>query len=338
MTTAPTATINPHFRIQVLLENEAGAPTKEFTAADLTEPTFDALVAHVFEMTSLKGTLNDFTATFKYQIEELHGSRFVNFDSTEGLGYAIESNQEKGYVFISASIFKKGTTPALTPPVVSAAKATAKPKVAKKARATKAKAPSSSRKSVGGPKIPIEQLILSSLKELLDLGIDAPPRLQVAVFSGYSNLQSKGFVKAMKELYTGKGFIEYPDSKTVRLTLAGIANASSVASAASTNEQVQQRFKNMLKEKAPEVFEILKDGRAHDREHVAASVGYSCLQSKGFVKALKQMKGLNLIEYPKDAKKKLVQLTDLAFPFGRPAAEEGGSSASVVSNEDASVA
>jgi hypothetical protein len=91
----------------------------------------------------------------------------------------------------------------------------------------------------------------------------------------------------------------------------------------------------MLKEKAPEVFEILKDGQAHDREQVAASVGYSCLQSKGFVKALKQMKGLNLIEYSKDGKKKLVHLTDLAFPFGRTA---GDGSASVVSNDDASIA
>jgi len=333
MTAAPIA-INPDFRIQILLENEAGAPTKEFKAGDLTEPTFDALVDHIFEMTSIKGTLDDFTATFKYQIEERHGSRFVNFDSTEGFGYAIESNQEKGYVFISSSIFKKGDPFALPSPVVSTAKAVAKPKIAKKARVTKAKAPSS-RKNPGGPKIPIEQLILLSLKELLDLGIDAPPRLQVAVFSGYSNIQSKGFVKAMKELYKVKGFIEYPDSKTVRLTQAGITNASSVASAASTNEQVQQRFKNMLKEKAPEVFEMLKDGRAHDHEQVAASVGYSCLQSKGFVKALKQMKGLNLIEYSKDGKKKLVRLTDLAFPFGRPA---GDGSASVVSNDDASIA
>lgn len=330
MTTAsPSSTMNPHYRIQVLFENEPGAPTKEFKACDLAEPTFDALADHIFRMTSIKDSLDNYNVTFKYQMEERHGSRFVHFDSTKGLGYAIQSNQQRGYVFISASILKKGTVaPPLT--VSSAAKAAMKPKAAKKSRATKPKAPS--RKTSTGEKVPVEHLILSSLKELLDLGITAPPRLQVAVFSGYSCLQSKGYVRAMKELKT-KGYIEYPDSKSVCLTQAGIAKAPSATAAAMNNEQVQQRFKGMLKDKAPEVFEVLKDGRAHDREQVAAAVGYSCLQSKGFVKALKQIKGLNLIEYPKDGKKKLVQLSGLAFPFGRP---RESSSMSVVSNDDAS--
>jgi predicted transcriptional regulator len=173
-----------------------------------------------------------------------------------------------------------------------------------------------------------------SLKELLDLGVDAPPHSQVAVSSEYTCLQSKTFVKAIKELRKTKGYIEYPDSQTVRLTQAGIANVPSTTSAATNNEQVQQRFKNMLKDKATEVFDILKDGKVHDREVIAASVGYSCLQSKGFVKALKQMNDLNLIEYAKDGKKKLVQLTTLAFPFGRPGDSPG---MSVVSNDDVSV-
>jgi hypothetical protein len=102
----PSINLNPQLRIQVLLENEAGAPTKEFKAGAMSEPTFDALVAHVFDMACFShDSLDQYDVTFKYQIEQLHGSRFVNFDSTEGLGYAIQSTQDKKYMCLSLRLF-----------------------------------------------------------------------------------------------------------------------------------------------------------------------------------------------------------------------------------------
>jgi hypothetical protein len=72
----------------------------------MSEPTFDALVAHVFDMAWFShDSLDQYDVTFKYQIEQLHGSRFVNFDSTEGLGYAIQSTQDKKYMSLSLRLF-----------------------------------------------------------------------------------------------------------------------------------------------------------------------------------------------------------------------------------------
>lgn len=104
-------TMNPQLRIQVLLENEAGTPTKEFKAGAMSEPTFDALVALVFGMTSFDtGSLDEYNITFKYRIEERHGSRWINFDSTEGLGFALENNQGQGYIFSLPTLPRKEPT------------------------------------------------------------------------------------------------------------------------------------------------------------------------------------------------------------------------------------
>lgn len=254
--------MDPRLRIQVLFENLVGTPTKEFKAGLLTEPSFAALRSHV--MTLLPDDEQDKDQmSFKYRIEERHGSRWVSFQDTEGLGYAIESrNQDKDYVFIAVVNENKAAAAAVPSPVVSHStttitKAKAKSKVAKKTKSTKAKAPPRNL----ADKVPVERLILSSLKEQLDLGIAAPSRLQVCDFSGYKNLQSKGYVTAMKKLKDA-GLVTYPDKDTVALTQEGAAQAPSTSARATTNEEVQERLKNMLKDKAVNVFDILKDGRA----------------------------------------------------------------------------
>jgi len=109
--------IKPYFRIQVLFENETDKPTKEFKAGDLAEPTFDALSDKVFAMAHPNEDANDFMITLDYHIEGTQESRWVRFESTEALGYAIESNKHKGYVFIKATIVKKvAARPSSIPP------------------------------------------------------------------------------------------------------------------------------------------------------------------------------------------------------------------------------
>lgn len=85
-------------------------------------------------------------------------------------------------------------------PSHSAKANTAKLKVAKTARVTKPSALSRKLSTCIGPKKPVKDRILSALKELLDLGISAPPRVQIALFSGNTNLQSRAFKSATKEL------------------------------------------------------------------------------------------------------------------------------------------
>ena len=180
----------------------------------------------------------------------------------------------------------------------------------------------------------VELKILSALKELLAVSL----RLhQVALFSGYSNVQSKGFSNAMSKL-SKKELIAYPDKKTVALTPAGTAQAGAVTPPTS-NAEVQERIKNLLKPKETELFNHLSDGRAHAREKVAAGIGYTNVQSKGFSNALSKMSTLGILEYltdDTDPKKKMVRLTDIAFPFGRSDANGGyfDTAMSIVSNDD----
>jgi hypothetical protein len=316
-------TLNPQLRIQVLLENEAVTPTKEFKAgAAMSEPMFDALVAHVFGMTSFDtGSLDEYNITFKYRIEERHGSQWINFDSTEGLGFALENNQGQGYIFLSANITKKGADiPTLmAPSPVRFVNGSVKPKVAKKARPTKHKASSSSSKGAGSKK-PLGPFILSTLKDLLDLGIDSPPRLQVALFVGYTNVDSATFKETMKKLEVDRS-IEVRSKDTVSLTEAGAALAPSITTPATTNVEVQARLKSMVKAKGPLIFDILCDGRSHVSQIVAEAVGHKNVQSAGFKDPVKQMKSLKILEHPEGDKNR-IRLTNMAFPFGRPIVEE----------------
>ena len=187
-------TINPLFRMQVLLENEPGKPTKEFKAGDLSEPSFNALAAaRMFQMALPNEDPDQYNSTFKYRLEERHESHWVNFENTEGLGFAIQSNEVKGYIFISASFVQKGAPVlAVCPGIVSSSpQVKTKHKVAKKkAKMTKHKA------TTRDLTMSVEQKILLAMKELLELGVTSPPRKQIALCSGYTNVKSKAFKDA----------------------------------------------------------------------------------------------------------------------------------------------
>lgn len=142
--------MEPTRRIQALFENQTGSPTKEFKAGDLSEFTCDALCNHVFAMVFPNENLNQYNVALKYCIEERHGARWVNFDSDQGLGFAIQSHEGKDYVFISVSIVKKeAVAPTMMASSPASLKTEAKPRVAKKSRATtKAKAPTARKRNV----------------------------------------------------------------------------------------------------------------------------------------------------------------------------------------------
>jgi len=193
---------------------------------------------------------------------------------------------------------------------------TKKTKTPPKKKRTKAKA-STSR----GSKQPVRARIIRSIKELTALGNPSPPRKQVALLAEYTCTKSKGFANALCEL-KGEGLIRYPDSKTVALTDIGLQSleAQGVVPPAN-NAEVHARIKALLKPKQCEIFDLLAVGGQaymYPRDEIGIAVGYNCPKSKGWTNSLSKMSSIGIIQYPKDPnnpKKKLLQLTEMCFPF-----------------------
>lgn len=178
----------------------------------------------------------------------------------------------------------------------------------------------------------VRDKICDSLMELRALHIMSPPRIQVALFAGYSNVKSAGFVKVCSQLKK-EGLIEYPTKKTIQCSEAGAKQLPAVDPPID-NAAVQARLRVLLKgknkgkvgsSKTDQVFEVLSDGKVYPRQIVASALGYTNLKSAGFVKALSTLSGLGLAIYPDNTS---VQLTDIAFPYGRPGQEEPSTSSS----------
>jgi len=171
---------------------------------------------------------------------------------------------------------------------------------------------------------PVRARIICSIAELRALGKPNPPRIEVALFAGYSNASSKGFSNPLSSLKT-EGIVDYPDKKSVCLTPYGLETPEAKAIVPPRdNAEVQTRLKALLTPKQVEIFDLLAaDGRPHLREEVAAAVGYSNPSSKGYANAVGKMSTLGLVVYPADStnpRRKWVQLSDMCFPFSKTSA------------------
>ena len=162
--------------------------------------------------------------------------------------------------------------------------------------------------------------IIGSMAELRALGKPNPPRIEVALFSGYTNAQSKGFKNPLSRLKT-EGIVDYPDKKSVCLTPIGLDSPEAkVVVPPKDNGEVQARLKALLCPKQVQIFDVLADGKAHLREDVSTAVGYSNPGSKGYKNSVGKMSSLGIVCYPPDnanPKRKWVQLTDMCFPFSK---------------------
>lgn len=145
---------------------------------------------------------------------------------------------------------------------------------------------------------PVHLKVLGALSNLEALGIPDVPRIQVAIFSGYSNLFSTGFVKAIGYLRTA-GYIHYPTSGTMGLTDAGKSVAPQ-AEVALSNEDLQERLIALLEPVCGRLLRVIIDKHPDDlpRMELATKTGYTNVSSTGFVKAIGKLRSLGLIEYP----------------------------------------
>mmetsp|Transcript_16948 Transcript_16948/g.48687 ORF Transcript_16948/g.48687 Transcript_16948/m.48687 type:complete len:462 (+) Transcript_16948:174-1559(+) len=207
-------------------------------------------------------------------------------------------------------------------PVAKPTAVKAKSTSAKYALPTKARRKSTTATS-GKAKGSVKERILGALGQLHAIGIAEAPRIQLALWSGYSNVNSAGFAKALSQTKK-EGHIQYPSGKAVSLTDSGRQTEAAMSTVPpKDNAAVHAQIKSLLKPIQIRMFDLLADGAVQTREDLAAGMGYTNLNSAGYAKSLSGMSSLGLIHYPKDAtdnKKKLVQLSSICFPFKETAA------------------
>lgn len=143
-----------------------------------------------------------------------------------------------------------------------------------------------------------QRKILEALAELGALGLDAPPRVQVALFAGYTHLRSKGFSNAIGALRTA-GLIDYPAGGTVALTAAGEQAAGRVA-APRDQAALSERLYHLVGPASMRVLAVLLDqhGEPLERTELMNAAGYTHARSKGFSNTLGRLHSLGLVTYP----------------------------------------
>ena len=152
--------------------------------------------------------------------------------------------------------------------------------------------------SDGSTLSPVGQRILNALAELELLKVERPVREMVALMSGYTNLASTGFVKAVSQLRS-LCLIDYPDSDSVSLTEGG-RDLAQFPDAPRSSKEIQDRVCQLIGGKSSEILRPLIDvyPEAMLREEVASRAGYTNLASTGFVKAVSRLRTLGFIDYP----------------------------------------
>jgi hypothetical protein len=145
---------------------------------------------------------------------------------------------------------------------------------------------------------PVCVRILEALARLRSINMHKPRRLFVCLLSGYSNLTSSGFVKAMGVLSVA-GFVEYNDG-TVSLTSAGIAAAPHVSRPV-TQAEFDEIIFSTISPKAGSMLTPLIEVYPESllRDEVMKAGGYTNLTSSGFVKALGELSTKGFVEYGK---------------------------------------
>jgi hypothetical protein len=117
-----------------------------------------------------------------------------------------------------------------------------------------------------------DEKILASLFFFNSLKITSPPRIQVALMSGYKNVKSAGFAKAMSRL-KDEGNISC-GSGTLSLTNKGRQGKSDMPNRPTDNNEVHRRFKTLLTSTCAKMFDLLADGKAQNKLDLMAALKY----------------------------------------------------------------
>lgn len=221
---------------------------------------------------------------------------------------------------MAGSVAVATTTTAVTAtPDRTKSTSTKKKSTATAKRAIAKAAAVSARPSKKSNSSPVEVRVLTALAELHALGIKSPPKIQVALFSNYTNITSTGFAKVMRD-FSQSGWVVYGPNQTVTLTAAGVEASTErcAVTPPTTNAAVHARIQHLLPGKPAQMMQHLADGEAHLRWDVCRSMGYSNITSTGFASAIRQLQSLGILSLSNNQNgEKCLELTDIAFPFGR---------------------
>lgn len=166
--------------------------------------------------------------------------------------------------------------------------------------------PSTSNGALDGP----SKRVITALAELKALRISPAPKQQVAVFAGYTHLNSKGLTNALGALRSA-GYIDYPSSGSIVLTVEGQRIAPQIQRP-KTEADFHNRLMGMMPGPESRILQALISRRLAvlGREELAAEAGYTHLNSKGFTNAIGRLRTLGLLDYPSSGR---VQATELLF-------------------------
>lgn len=156
-----------------------------------------------------------------------------------------------------------------------------------------------------------EQRILGALAQLTSAGLCPCVRLQVAMFSDYSNPASKGFSNGISSL-SSRGLICYPSTGLIDLTPDG-RKLVTIDRTPLSNEDLQGKILDMLDGPCARILHatIKRFPRPISRDDLGHESGYSNTASKGFSNSVSRLSSLGLIEYPERGQ---VRAHSMLFP------------------------
>jgi hypothetical protein len=131
------------------------------------------------------------------------------------------------------------------------------------------------------------------------------------MFSGYTNIKSTGFVKAIGGL-SASGHVMYPGPGDVALTESGRALAAPAAQALTTAD-VHARASELIGGAASRILGVVIDAYPNsiERQALAEKTNYGNIKSTGFVKAIGRLSTLGFVTYPGAGQ---VRAGDVLFP------------------------
>lgn len=166
----------------------------------------------------------------------------------------------------------------------------------------------------------VELRILAKMADRQVFGVNEVSKEEVLKFAGYSFPTAARFIQATKSL-KAKGYVEYSkETKSYRLTEVGMNHAPSSNGKPREQPKTNVAFHDQLKEhfespKAAQMLDLLADGRRHERVKVCNALGYKYTTATAYAKSVKELTTLGFLE---GAGRGMFQLTDKAFPLGRP--------------------
>lgn len=157
-----------------------------------------------------------------------------------------------------------------------------------------------------------EQKVLDAIAWMQSIGVDSPERSAVAFLAGYSNTRSTGFTNPCGALRS-KGFIEYPNSDTITLTLLGEVTATPMEITHS-NESLQQIILDKLPGPESKLLRelITRYPEQMSNEELCMATGYTNERSTGYTNPRGRLKSFGFVEYPTPG---MVRARDVLFPL-----------------------